>query len=358
MAVRLKPIDEQVIVVTGASSGIGLATAHLAASRGARVVLVSRNREALDELAAEIGRGGGEASAVVADVARREDLERVAAEARAAFGGFDTWVNNAGVAVYGTVEEVPLADHRRVFDVDYWGAVQGSLVAAKELRERGGAIVNIGSVLSDRAVVLQGPYCAAKHAVKAFTDTLRMELESDGAPVSVTLIKPSAIDTPFFEHARSRLDTPGIRNPPPAYDPELVAKAILHAAEIPTRTLTVGFGGAAIGLMGAHFPRLTDFLMEAVGYRSQVTDIPTPAGRRDNLYAPREDGMKHSGLPGGRRETSLYLEAQLHPVVTAAAIAGVAAAIGGVLAARRAGRSRSVGREADIESAYRQAGGA
>jgi short-subunit dehydrogenase len=356
MAVRLKPLHEQVIVLTGASSGIGLATAHLAASRGARLVLASRNGDALEELASEIRRGGGEAVAVVADVARREDLERVAAKAREAFGGFDTWVNNAGVSVYGTVEEIPLADHRRVFDVDYWGVVQGSLIAAGQLRESGGAIINIGSILSDRAVVLQGPYCAAKHAVKGFTDTLRMELEHDGAPVSVTLIKPSAIDTPFFEHAKSLLDSPGIRNPPPAYDPSLVAKAILYAAETPKRTIVVGFGGCAISLMGAHFPRLTDVLMEAVGYQSQTTQVPTPAKRRDNLYAPREDGMEHSGLPGGRRETSVYLEAQLHPVVTAVAIAGVAAAIGGILAARRTGRNGR--RKQDIESAYRSAGGA
>jgi short-subunit dehydrogenase len=358
MAVQLKPLDEQVIVLTGASSGIGLATAHLAASRGARLVLVSRNGEALEELASEIRRGGGEAISVVADVARQEELDRVAAQAREAFGGFDTWINNAGVAVYGTLDEVPLAEHRRVFDVDYWGVVHGALIAAGELRERGGAIINVGSVLSDRAVVLQGPYCAAKHAVKAFTDTLRMELEHDGAPISVTLIKPSAIDTPFFEHARSHLDTPGIRNPPPAYDPELVAKAILHAAETPTRTLVVGFGGAMIGLMGAHFPRLTDFLMEAVGYRSQVTDVPTPAKRRDNLYAPREDGMKHSGLPGGRRETSLYLEAQLHPLVTAAAVAGVAAVIGGILVARRSPGRSGRPHARDIEAEYRRAGGA
>jgi short-subunit dehydrogenase len=355
MAVRLKPLGEQVVVLTGASSGIGLATAHLAARRGAKLVLASRNGDALDALVTEIERGGGEAIAVVADVARTDDLERVAGAARARFGGFDTWVNNAGVGVYGTVEEVPMADHRRLFDVNYFGLVQGSLVAARHLRERGGAIVNIGSVLSDRTVVLQGPYSASKHAVKAFTDTLRMELEHDGAPISVTLIKPSAIDTPFFEHAKSHLDEPGIRNPPPAYDPALVAKAILHAAEHPSRTLVVGFGGHAVGLLGAHFPRLTDWLMEAGGFAAQVSDRPSPPGWRDNLYAPRKDGSETSSVPGGNRKTSVYLEAQLHPLVTAAAVAGIAATVVGLVGAARQARRRQ-GRR-DLERDYRLAGG-
>jgi short-subunit dehydrogenase len=354
MGVRLKPLEEQVIVLTGASSGIGLATAHLAAERGARLVLVSRNGEALEEIVREIERGGGEAIAVVADVARREDLERVARRAEEAFGGFDTWVNNAGVSVYGTLDEIPIADHRRVFEVNYWAVVQGSLIAAAALSSRGGAIINTGSILSDRAVVLQGPYSATKHAVKAFTETLRMELEHDGAPISVTLIKPSAIDTPFFEHAKTLLDAPGIRNPPPAYDPALVAKAILHAAEHPTRTLVVGFGGYAISLMGAHFPRLTDWLMELTQFSGQKSEHPGRRSRRDNLYAPREDGAETSSLPGGHRSTSVYLEAQLHPVVTAAAVAGLAAAALGIFMARRA---RNQPGRRDLEGEYRRAGG-
>lgn len=353
MGVRLKPLEDQVLVITGASSGIGLATAHLAASRGARLVLVSRNGQALGDLAGEIRRGGGEAVVAVADVARREDLLHVAKIAQDAFGGFDTWVNNAGVSVYGMLDEVPLADQRRVFEVNYWGVVQGSLIAAETLRTRGGAIINIGSVLSDRAVVLQGLYSASKHAVKGFTDTLRMELEYEGAPISVTLIKPSAIDTPFFEHAKTYLDAPGIRNPPPAYDPALVAKAILHAAEHPTRALVVGFGGYAVSLLGNHFPRLTDWIMEATQVRGQMSENPGRRGRRDNLYAPREDGAETSSLPGGHRSTSVYLEAQLHPAVTIAAVVGIAAAIAGIIGARRAVEAR----RPDLETAYRRAEG-
>ena len=340
MTARLKPIAEQVVVITGASSGIGLATARLLADHGASLVLVARNGAALRELAEDIGQKGGNAIAIPADVARHDDLERVADQAIQHFGGFDTWINNAGVSVYGTVEEVPLADQRRVFDVNYWGVVQGSLIAADHLRQKGGAIINTGSVLSDRAVVLQGPYSATKHAVKAFTDTLRMELEHEGAPISVTLIKPSAIDTPLFEHARSYLGSRGVWNPPPAYDPQLAAEAMLYACEHPKRDIVIGLSGYSTSLIGNHFPRLTDRIMEAVMFRWQKSQEPGRAERRDNLYAPREDGSAHSSLPGGSRKTSLYLSAQMHPWATAALATGLALGLAGVASALSAPQPR------------------
>jgi len=169
MSIQLKPISRQAIVITGASSGIGLACARELSRRGAKLVLVARNEGALRTLAQECRDRGEEAIAVSADVGRFEELERVAHRAVEAFGGFDAWINNAGVAIYGTCDEIPLEDHRRLFDTNYWGVVHGSLIAARHLRHKGGKIVNMGSVLSDRALILQGPYSASKHAVKAFT---------------------------------------------------------------------------------------------------------------------------------------------------------------------------------------------
>lgn len=331
----LKPLHQQVIVITGASSGIGLVTARMAAKAGAGVLLAARNEEALRWVTAELQADGAQAAYVAADVSKLEDHERIARTAVERFGGFDSWVNNASVGTAGDLDKVPIEDHRRVFDVNYWGVVYGSLQAARHLRQRGGAIINIGSVLGERTVVLQGPYCAAKHAVRAFTTGLRMELERDGAPISVTHIKPSSIDTPFPEHARNYLRT-GIQVPAPVYAPALVARAILFACEHPRRELTVGFGGKMAPLLGRLFPRLTDRLMEAVGYWAQQTSTPGIPARRDNLYHPREDGAERSslGYPVVLKN-SPYLQAQMHPVATAAILGSLALGLGAASRARR-----------------------
>jgi short-subunit dehydrogenase len=331
MVGRQKRVEEQVVVITGASSGIGLATVRMFASRGARgLVLVARNEEALRGIADELSHGGTRAIAVPADVSKREDLERVARTAVETFGGFDTWVNDAAVALYGKLEQIPMEDQRQLFDVNYWGLVNGSLIAAQHLRGRGGTIINVGSVLSERAMMLQTQYSASKHAVKGFTDGLRMELEEEGAPVWVTLIKPSSIDTPYVEHARNYLGKE-TTVPPPAYDPHLVAKAIVFASEHQRRELTIGFGGWVIGAMGKVAPRLTDKAMEWTGYSAQTTNQPERSEMRDNLYRARADGDEYSSLPREPRKTSLLLEAQLHPFVTALAVAGIGAAIASLL---------------------------
>ncbi|MFC1457403.1 SDR family oxidoreductase [Microvirga arabica] len=331
----LKPLHQQVVVITGASSGIGLVTARMAARAGAGVLLVARNEDTLRRITAELRADGARVDFVAADVSRQEDHERITRTAVERFGGFDSWVNNASVGTAGELDKVTIEDHRRVFDVNYWGVVYGSLEAARHLRRRGGAIINIGSVLGERTIVLQGPYCATKHAVRAFTTGLRMELEREGAPVSITHIKPSSIDTPFPEHARNYLRT-GVQVPPPVYSPNLVAKAILFACEHPRRELTVGFGGKMAPLMGRLFPRLTDRLMEAVGYWAQETRNPGIPTRRDNLYRPREDGAERSslGYPVVLKN-SPYLQVQMHPAATAAILGGLALGLAAVSRARR-----------------------
>ena len=332
----LKPLLEQAIVITGASSGIGLVTAKQAASRGARVVLAARNEADLQAAVDEIRHNGGRAIYVVADVANPADVELIARRAIGEFGRIDTWVNNAAVSMYGRVMELSLEEARRQFDVNYWGQVYGCRVAVPYLLDEGGAIINVGSALCDRAIPLQGNYCAAKHALRAFTETLRMELEAQGAPIAVTLIKPASIDTPFFEKARTYLKVEP-QPVPPVYAPEIVADAILHCATHPMRDIYVGGSGRFIGAANM-FPRLADRYMERTMFESQQTDIPITAARADNLFHPVEhDGGERGRTWQGRTKgTSVYTTVALRPRVTAAAMLG-AAAIGGLtfLSARR-----------------------
>ena len=334
MKSRLKPLQEQTVVITGASSGINLVAARHAAARGARVVLVSRNERVMRQICDGIAARGGQAAWAVADVADEAALERAAQTALERFGGLDTWVNGAAVSIYGKLLEVELADQRRLFDTNYWGVVHGSRIAARHLRHRGGAIVNVGSVLSDRAIPVQGAYCASKHAVKGFTDALRMELEQEGVPISVTLVKPSAIDTPYMRHAKNYLDVQP-KNPPPVYAPELVAEAILHAAAHPVRDIVVGGGGRLISTFGMLFPRLTDLGMRWTMPYFQRTREPARPRAENNLFQPDQDGRERSGLRDVRvLERSLYTRARLHPAAAGAAVALGAAAL---LALRRRG---------------------
>ena len=322
MNIKLKDLSDQVIVITGASSGIGLVTARMAAKRGARVVLNARNEEALRRVTQEINTEGGQAIYVAGDVGRVGDVQHIADETVRHFGGFDTWVNNAGVSIYGHVLDQALQDQRRLFDTNYWGVVHGSMVACSHLRSRGGALINIGSVLSDVAIPIQGTYCATKHAVKGYTDALRLELEEEGAPISVTLIKPSAIDTPYTQHAKNLMPVEP-QNPPPVYAPETVAEAILHCAENPERDLYVGGGGKVLAEAGGLAPGLTDKLMETAIFDVQKSDRPKPMGRRDSLHAPTKDGEERGNYPGHVSESSIYTKASMHPLITGSLIAGL-----------------------------------
>jgi short-subunit dehydrogenase len=297
MAIELKPIDQQVMVITGASSGIGLCTAQSAAQAGAKVVLASRSDQTLSTIVDEINAAGGEAFYVPCDVSNREDLERVARETINRFGRIDTWVNNAGLAIYGRLTESSDDDNRRLFDVNYWGVVYGSLVALPHLTNGGGALINVGSEVSEAAVPLLGMYVASKHAVKGFTDCLRIEVEQlDKSPVSITLIQPTATDTPFPQHARNYMDTEP-KLPAPIQDPQKVADAIISAAQKPTRAIKVG--------MMAKMNVATSKLMPGVAEKMAAkrvdqlhTDEPSERDPEGALYIPSEDGNVHGHRPG------------------------------------------------------------
>jgi short-subunit dehydrogenase len=320
MRIPLKPLHEQTIVITGASSGIGLATARAAAERGARVVLTARNQEALAQVTDEINHAGGQAAYAAADVANQDEVNHVADVAMQRFGGFDTWVNDAGIGMYGTLEETPIDDARRLFDTNYWGAVHGSLIAIEHLRNRGGALVNVGSVASDNAIPNLGMYCASKHALRGFTDALRMELKLEGAPISVTLIKPTSINTPFPQHARNYEDRePQV--PPPVYPPDEVAEAILYAATHSVRDIYVGSMARIMSSLGKHAPRAADWVSETMLVPQEFRDEPArdPEGA---LYQPHEGGEIYGDHPGFVRPLSVYTRAVTHPVVTSAAVAG------------------------------------
>ena len=309
---KLKKVKDQTIVITGASSGIGLATARMAAERGARVVLTSRNEEDLRHVCDEIRADGGRATYVVADVADSQALDRVGEVAIREFGGFDTWVNNAGVSIYGKLTEMPLEDKRRLFDTNFWGVVHGCRTAVRYLRGRGGAVINIGSVVSERAIPLQGIYSASKHAVQGYTDALRMELEHEDVPISVTLVKPASINTPYVEHARNYMDeAPTL--PPPVYAPEVVAAAILKCAEKRIREITVGGGGKMLTVMGAIAPRTSDLYMERAMFAQQKTNNRS-AHTDDSLYSPGHDGRAHGPYEGHEMQSSAYTKAVLSDV--------------------------------------------
>jgi len=291
MSPTLKLLDQQVIVITGASSGIGLTTAECAAREGAKVVLGARSTNALDEIVERIGAIGGQAISCVCDVADRKQMQNLADAAIRQFGRIDTWVNNAGLAIYGRLDEVSDEDSRRLFDVNFWGVVHGSLVALPHLRQQSGALINIGSEVSDAAVPILGMYAASKHAVKGFTDALRIEVERiDQAPVSITLIQPTAVDTPFDQHARNYMDKePNL--PTPMIKPEDVADAILKAATKPTPNIKVGMMSKVNAFVAKNMPSLGERM--AAGQSKKLQRDEPPRNPDGTLYVPGESGQSH-----------------------------------------------------------------
>lgn len=323
MTVKLKPLDQQVMVITGASSGIGLVTARTAAAKGAKVMLVARSGDELGQVVREINSAGGSADFIAADVADADALMRVAADTEKRFGRVDTWVNNAGVAIYAKLTDTPEDEHQKLFQTNYFGAVHGALAAVSVLKDKGGALITVGSIASDMATPLMGAYAASKHAIKAYVQTLRIELQAAGHPIQVTLIKPSGINTPIAQHAANH-EGGEAQIPPPAYDPQLVADAILDSAVSPRREITVGGVGRAQTLFAEHFPALFEKLAP-IGAKMFVDKSKTQP-EPSNLFSGERAGEERSGEQTGK-PFSVYTSAAKHPKTTALVIgAGILAA--------------------------------
>ena len=327
MALKLKPLAEQVVLITGASSGIGLATALAAARQGAKLVLVARNPDGLENAARSVESLGAEVMTAAVDVSNNVELERAADAAISRFGRIDTWVNNAGIGVWGKLTEVSENDSRRLFDTNFWGMHNGSRLAVKYLEKNGGALINLGSVAADVAFPLQSMYAATKSAIQIFTNGLRLELKQDKAPISVTLIKPAAIGTPFGNKARSYLKNEA-QLPPPLYRPEEVAAAIVYAAAHPISEIAIGSGSRLLTLFYRLAPRSLDYINGQFLSKSEYKNEPAHS-RADNLYEGRGEGKTLGTDLVQKPMRSAYTRLKINPALTnsLAALAGLAAAV-------------------------------
>ena len=322
---KLKPVEEQVVALMGASSGIGREAALRFAERGAKVVVSARNEEGLDSLVQEIRGRGGEAAAVAADVTAFEQVKAVADTAAETYGRLDTWVHLAAVSIFAPLDETTPEEFRRVVEIDLIGQAYGVMAALPHVKREGrGALVHVTSVVARRAVPLQGAYCAAKHGADGLLETLRVELKREGWPIGVTNVLPAAINTPFFDKARTKLGVKP-RGFPPTYAPGVVADAILFAAEKAPRDIVAG-GAAKSMIVGQRLsPRLMDAVMVRGGFGSQMTDEPKSADGPDGLFEPMRGQNRTDGDFGGQTlRRSLVTWLDTHPVVKRGAIAGAA----------------------------------
>jgi NAD(P)-dependent dehydrogenase (short-subunit alcohol dehydrogenase family) len=282
--VRKKRLSEQVVVVTGASSGLGRAIARRAGERGAKVVVTARNAEALEKCAAEIERAGSEALAVPADCAEQEQVENVVAQAIQRFDRIDTYVANAIVTVYAEAERLEPDELRRVIEVNFFGVAYGFWAALPQLRASKGTFLHVSSALAYRGIPLQAAYCSSKAAARTFLESARVEEQKAGSGVAISLVLPGAINTPQFDRDRQKIGFQP-QPVPPIYQPEPFADATLYCAERPIRELPVSWGAQKL-LWGQKLsPRAGDWMLRRMGWKGQHTDEPKPVDAPDILFA-------------------------------------------------------------------------
>ena len=335
------PQPGQVVVVTGASGGIGRATAQAFAARGAKVALLARGEAGLAGAAADVERLGGEALAIPTDMADPDQVDAAASQVEEVLGPIDVWVNVAFTSVFSPFTEITAAEYKRVTEVNYLGYVYGTMAALARMKPRdAGTIVQVGSALAYRGIPLQTAYCGSKHAIQGFHEALRCELLHDGSGIRTTMVQMPAVNTPQFDWVLSRLPKPA-QPVPPIYEPEVAARAVLHAADHPGRR-EYWVGGSTMGTLIANAvaPGLLDRYLAKTGFSSQQDDRPQDEGRPTNLWEPADgkgghDYTAHGSFDGRATRRSPQLWASQHHGALAAIVAA------GLLAAATAGlRSR------------------
>jgi NAD(P)-dependent dehydrogenase (short-subunit alcohol dehydrogenase family) len=331
---QLKAVEEQVVALMGASSGIGRETALRFASRGAKVVVSARSEEGLSSLVEQIRGEGGEAIAVPADTSEFDHVKAVADRAVEEYGRLDTWVHLAAVGLFATFEQTTPEEFARVIDVNLMGQVYGAMAALPHLKREGrGALIHISSVEAKRSFPFHSAYGASKHGIDGFLEALRVELKHEGWPISVTQVMPGTINTPFFDKGRTKLGVKPV-GIPPIYEPQTVANMILYAAENPARDLVSGGAAQTLLINQRLSPRILDAVLATrAGFISQMTDEPRSEDDPDNLYAPIPG---HDTARDGFRafSRSLFNWLEMHPVVGRGVMAGTALGLLGVLRRR------------------------
>jgi len=301
----------EVVVITGASAGVGRATARAFGKRGAKVGLIARGKDGLDAAKREIEELGGDAIVLPLDVTDENAVEQAAAEVERAFGPIDIWINNAMLSVFSPIMEMTPEDYRRVTDVTYLGYVWGTLAALRRMKPRDrGVIVQVGSALAYRGIPLQSAYCAAKHAVQGFHDSLLTELIHDGSNVRVVMVQMPALNTPQFRWVKSRL--PRKAQPvPPIFQPEVAADAIVWAAYSGRREVNVGWPTSKAIVGNNLVPGFADHYLAKNGYEAQMIDEPEVPGRPDNLWSPLPGDHGAHGVFDDR-STNVSIEMELN----------------------------------------------
>ncbi len=320
---------DRVVVVTGASAGVGRAVARAFGQQGAKVGLVARTKEALEDAAREIERAGGEALVLPLDVADADAVEKAADAVVEKWGRIDVWVNDAMVSVFSPVSQMKAEEYRRVTEVDYLGYVHGTKAALKHMLPKDrGHVIQIGSALVYRSIPLQSAYCASKAAIRGFTDSLRCELYHDKSHVKLTMVQLPAVNTPQFDVVRSRL--PNHPQPvPPIFEPEVIARAVLYVADHPTRELWVGWSAVKAILGQKVIPGLLDRYLGRMGYSAQQTAQRVPPGRKDDVDRPLPgDRGAHGDFDDRSRGWSGELWLRMHRRWIAGAAAAAAAILG------------------------------